>query len=173
MNHILWIVATFAVVLPGSSVAQDTATFVWKRLPPDAGVIQDASVVLGRALSNNVIDVDDCPDHENCMNAWFLFEIAIDRVIAGRRTDGGVRAARLQHNGQYGSEDQIALMILSPIADGHERERLGADYYLIDYSIADPLYCTSMPLEQFGLASEKPPVIDLGYYCYEPRAIAQ
>lgn len=173
MNHLLGIVAVFAAALPGPSFAEDTATFVWKRLAPDAGVIQDASVVLGRALSNNAIDIDDCPDHQNCMNAWFLFEIAVDRVIAGRRAEGLVRAARLQHNGLYGVEERVALMILSPIADEHDRQRLGAGYYLIDYSIPDPLYCTRIALEQFGLAIATPPVMDLEYYCYEPRAIAQ
>jgi len=172
MNRHLSILAASFVVISGGTLASDTDTFSWHRLAPDAGAIEEATVILGRALSNTPMDIDVCAENEICMSAWFHFEIAVDRVVAGKKLGRSVRAARLQHMGLYGIEDKVALMVLSPIDDESERQRLGVNYYLIDYSFADPLYCIGMPLDRFGFSGQTPPLLDGESYCYEPGKVA-
>ncbi len=73
---------------------------------------------------------------EICLDTWFRWTLQIDHAPTGSGIkEGRVVAARAQHGAILPSYlKKIRVFVLMPIEDPEARRRLGADYYLQDYS---------------------------------------
>jgi hypothetical protein len=73
---------------------------------------------------------------EICLDTWFRWTLQIDHAPKGSEiAEGRLVAARAQHGAVLPSYlKRIRVFVLTPIEDPEQRRRLGADYYLQDYS---------------------------------------
>jgi hypothetical protein len=132
----------------------------------------EETLALGRAISHRSIDVElDCPKDLLCMDAWYRWEVMVNRVVIGPSITGRVIAARIQHsdyNRRYFRS--LRLFVLQPIEDPRKRDELGADYYLLEVSPKHHMYCIRQNPSEFGHQPESLYVrtqTDYVRYCFE------
>jgi hypothetical protein len=122
-----------------------------------------ASVVLGRAVDQDDIEGLDngCESAEPtkverdfdtiCLGYhWFQWTLSISRTLSGPKIEGRVVAAQQQHTWiQRSYQRAFRLFVLRPIDERAERERLGAEYYLVEAS--EPHYCIDTDPQELDL----------------------
>jgi hypothetical protein len=131
-----------------------------------ASAFADHTAVFGKFRRQYYIDVTpDCPQPEDknfanlCMDSWVGFEIAITKTVAGPPAPRRIRIVRLQH-GPFSDEtfrtlrSKKLLLILEPISDPDTRNKLKSDYYWVDSSELEGMYCLYRDPASYGLGDK-------------------
>jgi hypothetical protein len=143
----------------------------------------EPTVVLGKITRQYVIkERPPCPtptDEEKeggvvgfvCIDAWIGFDISTSATLAGPKIAGRIRAARIQHS-KVKSFQSSKLFVLRPIEDALMRKAIKANFYLVDLSAPDAIYCLQGDPKKYGLKDfdAAAPVsrgTDDSRYCFE------
>lgn len=128
----------------------------------------DVSVVLGSARTLTFVDVDiPCPENSICMDAWFRYDLSIEKVISGPAVPSRISAARIQHADFVPSyRKSIRVFVLRPITSAEDRAVLNADYYIDDLSVTHELYCLAGTPEDLGIDMDTVAFAEDGKFCF-------
>jgi hypothetical protein len=129
--------------------------------------LSDNSVVLGRGYSNTYVERLGCVDDLG-MNCWFLWELVVDRTVAGPPVHGRVRALTLQHTDATSTfVKSVELFVLAPM---QKSDPTGATHTILSLSprYPDGMYCVILDPEQLGIPIDRPQIRARpeGSYCF-------
>jgi hypothetical protein len=151
---------------PSVVLGKITRQYVIKERPPCPARIVNA---------NAPVPVDSESTDESmtfvCIDAWIGFDISTSTTLAGPKVTGRIRAARIQH-AVITTFNRSKLFVLRPIEDALMRKAIKADFYLMDLSAPNDMYCLQWDpkiygLTEFAAAARVSRGTDESRYCFE------
>ncbi len=127
-----------------------TRQYVIKESPPCPARIVSANEPVH---VNQTFTVEELKDGELapvCIDAWIGFVISTSTTLAGQKVAGRIRAARIQH-AVITTFNRSKLFVLRPIEDALMRKAIKADFYLMDLSAPNDMYCLQWDPKIYGL----------------------
>ncbi len=128
-----------------------------------ATVFAEHTVVLAKFTRQYYLGVTpDCPQPEDkeyaniCLDTWVGFEVSTTKTIVGSPTPKRIRMARIQHTrfndkAFRSLQRQEVLLVLRPISDPATRKKLKSDYYWVESSEPESMYCLQNDPDSYGL----------------------
>lgn len=132
---------------------------------------EETSVVLGKARAIKFVDVDiPCPEGYICMDAWYRYDLSIDKVLTGPVVPSRIRAVHVQHTNFVPSyRKALRAFVLRPIVSAEDRAELNAEFYIDDLSPTHELYCLNGAPGDFGISSRMVEVAGKDQFCFAPE----
>lgn len=119
------------------------------------------SFVIGRAISeNDDVRIEEspaevCPPDAICFFGWSRWTLNIERSLAGPAVKGRIHAVHMQHTTHNPSYfRRLHQFALEYIADSSERQRLHADYKLLDLVDEKRMLCTKVDPKSAGIPAD-------------------
>jgi hypothetical protein len=122
----------------------------------------ETSLVIGRAVSQ-IDDVDIqltpeevCPPESICLRSWSRWTLNIKGTILGPLVKGRTFVVMMQHAPVVDSTfKKDLLFVLEHIDEGSERQRLHADYKLLEMTESEQMICMSADPGGLGVPSDE------------------
>jgi hypothetical protein len=120
------------------------------------------SFVVGRALSkDDDVRIEQspdevCPPNAICLFGWSRWTLKIERSLAGPAVKGRIHAVHMQHTTHIPSYfNRLHEFALEYIADSAERERLHAEYKLLDLVDERRMLWTNVMPQSAGISDDE------------------
>jgi hypothetical protein len=121
----------------------------------------ETSLVIGRAVSQ-IDDVDIqlkpeevCPPESICLRSWSRWTLSINSTILGPVVSGRTYVVMRQHAPVVDSTfEKDLIFVLEHIGEASERQRLHADYKLLEMTEPEQMICTSADPASLGVPSD-------------------
>jgi hypothetical protein len=148
-----------------------------------ATAFAEHTVVLAKFTRQYYLGVTpDCPQPEDkdysniCLDTWVGFEVSTTKTMVGSPTPKRIRIARIQHTRFNDTvfrslQRQEVLLVLRPISDSATRKKLKSDYYWVESSEPEGMYCLRNDPNSYGLGDKVSIVLidrggDNGSHCF-------
>jgi hypothetical protein len=129
-------------------------------------VFAEHTVVLAKFARQYYLGVTpDCPQPEGedytniCLDTWVGFEVSPIETLVGLPTPKRIRIARVQHTiyndkAFRSLQRREVLLVLRLITDPATRKKLKSDYYWVESSEPEGMYCLHNDPSSYGLGDK-------------------